>query len=99
MMMTTRLTRLAILTALACVLRLTFGAFPNVKPITALFFVLILAYSLADAIVVSSLTMLVTGFLMGFSVIILGQIISYALILSFGAFIFKWLKPDRKSVV
>ena len=93
MMMTTRLTRLAILTALACVLRITFGAFPNVKPITALFFVLILAYSLADAIVVSSLTMLVTGFLMGFSVIILGQMISYALILSLGAFIFKWFKP------
>jgi energy-coupling factor transport system substrate-specific component len=39
-MMTTRLTRLAILTALACVLRIAFGAFPNVKPITALFFCL-----------------------------------------------------------
>lgn len=37
-MITTRLTRLAILTALACVLRIAFGAFPNVKPITALFF-------------------------------------------------------------
>ena len=62
-MITTRLTRLAILTALACVLRIAFGAFPNVKPITALFFVLILAYGLADAIIVSTLTMIVTGFL------------------------------------
>ncbi|GAX47227.1 ECF transporter S component [Pseudolactococcus reticulitermitis] len=92
-MMTKRLTRLAILTALACVLRLVFGAFPNVKPIAALFFVLILAYGLADAIIVSSLTMVVTGFLMGFSVIILGQMISYALILSLGALVFKWIKP------
>ena len=91
-MITTRLTRLAILTALACVLRIAFGAFPNVKPITALFFVLILAYGLADAIIVSTLTMIVTGFLMGFSVIILGQIISYVLILSLGAMIFRWLK-------
>ncbi len=65
-MITTRLTRLAILTALACVLRIAFGAFPNVKPITALFFVLILAYGLADAIIVSTLTMIATGFLMGF---------------------------------
>lgn len=92
-MMTTRLTRLAILTALACVLRITFGAFPNIKPITALFFVLILTYGLADAMIVSSLTMVVTGFLMGFSVIILGQMLSYAVILSLGTLIFKGVKP------
>ena len=92
-MMTTRLTRLAILTALACVLRIAFGAFPNVKPITALFFVLVLVYGLADAIIVSSLTMVVTGFLMGFSVIILGQMLSYAVILSLGALVFKGVKP------
>ena len=92
-MMTTRLTRLAILMALACVLRIAFGAFPNVKPITALFFVLVLVYGLADAIIVSSLTMVVTGFLMGFSVIILGQMLSYAVILSLGALVFKGVKP------
>lgn len=88
-MTTTRLTRLAILTALACVLRLAFGAFPNVKPITALFFVLILAYGLVDACLVSSLTMIVTGFLMGFSLIILGQIITYVVILTLGALLFR----------
>lgn len=88
-MTTTRLTRLAILTALTCVLRLVFGAFPNVKPITALFFVLILAYGLVDACLVSSLTMIVTGFLMGFSLIILGQIITYVVILTLGALLFR----------
>lgn len=88
-MTTTRLTRLAILTALACVLRLAFGAFPNVKPITALFFVLILSYGLVDACLVSSLTMIVTGFLMGFSLIILGQIITYVVILTLGALLFR----------
>lgn len=90
-MTTTQLTRIAILTALASVLRLVFGAFPNIKPITALFFVILLAYGLGEAICVSSLTMLVTGFLMGFSIIILGQMISYAVILSLGYVMFKRL--------
>jgi energy-coupling factor transport system substrate-specific component len=57
------------------------------------FFVLVLVYGLADAIIVSSLTMVVTGFLMGFSVIILGQMLSYAVILSLGALVFKGVKP------
>lgn len=92
-MTTIRLTRMAILTALACVLRIALSAFPNVKPITALFFVLVLVFGLADALVVSTLTMLVTGFLMGFSLIILGQIMSYAIILLVGQGLFKLVKP------
>ncbi|MDR1606111.1 MAG: ECF transporter S component [Streptococcaceae bacterium] len=87
-----RLTRIALLAALASVLRLVFGAWPNVKPITALFFVIILSFGLLEAIAVSALTMLVTGFLMGFSVIVLGQIISYALILILGVLGFKVIK-------
>lgn len=79
-MLTQRLTRIAILTALSCVLRYSMGAFPNVKPITALFFVLILYIGLSDAILVSALTMIVTGMLMEFSIIIIGQIISYAIV-------------------
>jgi hypothetical protein len=92
MMPTIRLTRIAILTALACVLRLAMGGFPNVKPITALFFVLLLVFGLVDALLVSTLTMLVTGFLMGFSPIILGQMMSYALILTVGMVLFRLIK-------
>jgi hypothetical protein len=91
-MTTSRLTRIAILTALACVLRLALGAWPNIKPITALFFVLLLVFGLVDALFVSGLTMLVTGFLMGFSLIIVGQIISYAVILFLGKGLFKLVK-------
>ena len=77
-----KLTRLAILTALSCVLRFSMSALPNVKPITALFFVIMLCFGLSDAILVSALTMILTGLLMGFSIIILGQIVSYAIILT-----------------
>lgn len=80
------------LTALSCVLRLSMGALPNIKPITALFFILILCFGLIEALFVSSLTMVVTGFLMGFSIIILGQIISYAIILTIGAILFSMIK-------
>ncbi|GFH42103.1 membrane protein [Lactococcus hodotermopsidis] len=87
-----KLTKLALLTALSCVLRLAFGSLPNIKPITALFFVIMLTFGLVDGLFVSSLTMLVTGFLMGFSPIIIGQILSYAVILTIGFGLFKGVR-------
>ena len=68
------------------------GAFPNIKPITALFFVLILYIGLVDAILVSALTVVVTGLLMGFSIIIIGQILSYAIILTLGSLMLRQIK-------
>ena len=88
----TRLVRLAMLTALACALRLSLANFPNVKPITALFFVLILFGGLADSLVVMSLTMLATGLLLGFSPIIIGQILVYGLLLILFYFLTKLSK-------
>lgn len=91
-MLIQKITRISILTALSCVLRYSMGAFPNIKPITALFFVLVLYIGLSDAILVSALTMIVTGMLMGFSIIIIGQIMSYAIILALGSLVFKFIK-------
>lgn len=91
-MLIQKITRISILTALSCVLRYSLGAFPNIKPITALFFVLILYIGLGDAILVSALTMIVTGMLMGFSIIIIGQMMSYAIILALGSLVFKLFK-------
>lgn len=88
-MTTRKITTIALLTSLASVLRISMGAFPNIKPITALFFVLILYIGLVDAILVSALTMVVTGIVMGFSIIIIGQILSYAIILVLGSFMLK----------
>ncbi|MFC4651803.1 ECF transporter S component [Lactococcus nasutitermitis] len=88
-----RLARLAILTALCCVLRIWMAALPNIKPITALFFVFALYFGLADSLVIMALTMTVTGILLGFSPIILGQIIVYGLII----LLFKFLTELSKN--
>ena len=69
------------LAALCCVLRVAFVDFPNIKPITALFFIFSLYLGLADSLIIMALTMLLTGVLLGFSPIILGQILVYALLL------------------
>ena len=75
------LTRLAILTALCCGLRLSLAEFPNVKPITALFFACVLVFGLGDSLIIMIATMLLTGLILGFSPIILGQILVYSILL------------------
>ena len=73
-----RIARISILSALAVSLRFAFGAFPNVKPITALFLVLMGTLGWVDSLLVMAVTMLVTGIYMGFGVIVLWQIVSFA---------------------
>ncbi|MGM9886258.1 MAG: ECF transporter S component [Lactococcus sp.] len=82
-----RMTLIALLTALCCVLRVAFVEFPNVKPITALFFAFSIYIGFYDSLAIMSLTMLLTGMLLGFSPIIIGQILVYVvLILIFKGF-------------
>ena len=78
-----RLALIAILAALSCVLRIAFVDFPNVKPITAMFFAFALWIGLWDSIAIMGLTMLLTGILLGFSPIVFGQIFVYAIIIAF----------------
>ncbi len=75
-----RLTRLALLTALCIVLREAFSGLPNVQPITAIFLVVTTTYGLLDGIILSSLTMLLTGFLLGFGEVVFRQMLAFALI-------------------
>ncbi|EHI74200.1 Substrate-specific component CbrT of predicted cobalamin ECF transporter [Streptococcus criceti] len=75
-----RLTRLALLTALCIVLREAFSGLPNVQPITAIFLVVTMMYGVVDGIILSSLTMLLTGFLLGFGEIVFRQVLTFALI-------------------
>ncbi len=72
---------IAVLTALACVLRLWLVALPNVKPITAMFLAFALVLGLTDSLWIMALTMLATGLILGFSPLVAGQIIVYALII------------------
>lgn len=75
-----RLTRLAILVALCVVMREAFAGIPNVQPVTATFLVVTSYYGLLDGILLSGLTMLVTGFFLGFGEIVPRQILAFALI-------------------
>lgn len=76
-----KITLVALLASLSIVLRYAFGPFPNIKPITAIFLVTCMQVGLLESVLVASLTMLVTGFLMGFGPWIFWQIGTYALVL------------------
>lgn len=76
-----RMTRLSILASLCTVLRLVLGPFPNIKPITAIFFLLASYFGFMEAWIVMVLTMTITGLLTLFGPWVLGQILSYSLIL------------------
>lgn len=75
-----RLSRIVLLVALAIVLRLAFGAFPNIKPLTAIFLVALSYMGLMDAWLVMALTMVVSGLLFGFGPVVLWQVLSFGLV-------------------
>ncbi|HFI0213989.1 TPA: hypothetical protein ACGO10_001150 [Streptococcus suis] len=75
-----RLSRIVLLVALAIVLRLAFGAFPNIKPLTAIFLVALSYMGLMDAWLVMALTMVGSGFLFGFGPVVLWQVLSFGLV-------------------
>jgi hypothetical protein len=85
-----RFSRLAILSALTIVLRLALIEFPNVKPVSALFFVGVVSWGLADSLIVMSVSMVLSGLLFGASPIIFGQLVAYALILGVFSLLKSW---------
>ncbi|MFC3931406.1 ECF transporter S component [Streptococcus dentapri] len=87
-----RLTRLALLTALCIVLREAFSSLPNIQPITAIFLVVTIAYGLWDGIFLSSLTMVLTGFLIGFGEVVARQMLVFALLCIIWYFSYPFLK-------
>ncbi|CRH91680.1 Uncharacterised protein [Chlamydia trachomatis] len=82
-MSTKRMSRIAVLSALAIALRFAFGAFPNVKPITAIFLVSLLYLPLADCLLIMALTMIGSGIYFGLSIVVAWQALSFALIMLF----------------
>lgn len=79
-----QLSQVVVLSSLAIVLRLLFGPFPNIKPITALFVVSVLYLGLWPSLMIMVITMVGTSLLMGFSSVVLWQV------LSFGVLLFIW---------
>ncbi|HFI0467691.1 TPA: hypothetical protein ACGOYW_001097 [Streptococcus suis] len=74
------LSRVVLLVSLAIVLRIVFGAFPNIKPLTAIFLVALSYMGLMDAWLVMALTMVGSGFLFGFGPVVLWQVLSFGLV-------------------
>lgn len=83
-----KISRVAILSALAIVLRMVFAALPNIQPITAIFLVCAVFYGFWESFLIMFATMLVTSFLLGFGPWVLGQIISFGSILFLWKFLF-----------
>ncbi|HFI0548362.1 TPA: hypothetical protein ACGOX3_000654 [Streptococcus suis] len=74
------MTRIVALSAVAIVLRILFGGLPNFKPLTAIFLVSLSYLTLVEGWIVMGLTMIGSGLLFGFSVVVLWQVISFGII-------------------
>ncbi len=80
------------MSALAVVLRVIFGAFPNIKPLTDMFLVAVSYLGLMDAVVLMAVTMVVSGLLFGFGPVVLWQVLSY------GVALFVWRSFVSSSI-
>lgn len=76
-----QLTRIALLAALCVVLRYVFGPFPNVKPITALYFLLVDFEDLQSSLLVMAISIFVSSFLFGMGPWVLFQLLSFAVVI------------------
>lgn len=85
-MVARKMSHIAMLAALCIVLRWAFGPFPNIKPITAFFLVSLAYLDLGSALLVMCLTMLGSSFIFGFSIVVIWQIMSFAVLMLFWKF-------------
>ncbi|WEV61108.1 ECF transporter S component [Streptococcaceae bacterium ESL0729] len=90
-MSTKKISQLALLSALAIISRFALVQFPNFKMVSAIFFVTVVFWGLADGIIVMILTMTLSGIYLGMNVVVLFQIIAFALILILWKFLYKFL--------
>lgn len=76
-----KITQLGLLVAACVVLRTAFQAIPNVQPISAIFLILVSILGVPSALLVASMTMIVTGIYMGFGYWVAFQCLAYFLVL------------------
>ncbi|WP_260471718.1 hypothetical protein [Streptococcus suis] len=89
-----RVSQLVVLSSLTIVLRVVFGPLPNIKPLTAIFLIVLSYFSLLESWILMILVMVGSGLLFGFGTVILWQVLSFAFIqfiwwLAIGPFIKK----------
>lgn len=94
-----RFCKLIMLVALSITLRIFFGAFPNIKPLTAIFLVSLSFMGLMDAWLVMTLTMVGSGLLFGFGPVVLWQVLSFGLVqLLWWCLVKPLVKKERLSI-
>ncbi|MDR1568615.1 MAG: ECF transporter S component [Streptococcaceae bacterium] len=82
-----KITQLGLLVAMCTALRIVFQWLPNIQPISAFFLILVSFLGLSSALAVAIITMVVTGFYMGFGYWVAFQCLAYAIVL----FLMKYL--------
>ncbi|AXJ13828.1 ECF transporter S component [Streptococcus pluranimalium] len=75
------ITKIAIMSALCVVLRYAFSGLPNIQPVSAIFFLLVIYESLSFSLLVMATSVLVSSFLLGFGPWVLFQILSFSVII------------------
>ena len=86
-----RLTRISLLAALCVALRQAFAPFPNVQPISAIFFLLVIFEGYSFAFLVMMITMFVSAFFLGMSLIVFFQIVAFGCLMLLWRISYKWL--------
>ena len=86
-----RLTRISLLAALCVALRQVFSPFPNVQPISAIFFLLVMFEGYSFAFLVMMITMFVSAFFLGMSLIVFFQIVAFGCLMLIWRISYKWL--------
>ncbi|MGT2933366.1 ECF transporter S component [Streptococcus catagoni] len=87
-MSTKQLTRIAIFSALAFVLRMAFSNLPNVQPIMAFFLLISIFYGLYESLLVMMICMLISSFLLGFGPWVFWQISSFSIVFFIWLYVF-----------
>ncbi|MCQ8272421.1 hypothetical protein NF430_09320, partial [Streptococcus suis] len=70
-----RVSQLVVLSSLTIVLRVVFGPFPNIKPLTAIFLIVLSYFSLLESWILMILVMVGSGLLFGFGTVVLWQVL------------------------
>ncbi|MGV8957917.1 hypothetical protein [Lactococcus lactis] len=55
--------------------------FPNLKPVTAMLLGFVIVFGLTDSMAIMVISVIVSGIFLGFSILIVGQIIAYTIII------------------
>lgn len=84
-----RIALLSILIALCYVGRIAFQFVPNVQPMTTILLIIVLNLGLADGIIVTTASLLLSNIVLGFGPWTLSQLISYVVIMGFTSFVMR----------